>query len=706
MYLENLEIVNFKNLKSVKFNFKDGINTIIGENDSGKSNTMIALRILLDGSYYYNNKRLKESDFSDKLNNWKGHWIIISAKFGGITSEEKTNEVINEIIVDNENEKFLQSLMQCENNNFGTVTLFIRPQFSIRKALFEANNNCDGFNEILQNIRFADYEFYYTSRSQMDFINNDKYKTIVGDIDNCISSNPDEDDKSILGEKVDILEIWKYVSVVFIDALRDVESELRKSRNPIRRVIDVIQSKIEENDVKAIRESIRAVNTTLSNTEQIANVGNNINKKLIEVVGTIYSSNISLHSELKDDISTLSKYLTVTPEGKDNIELLGLGNLNILYIALKLVEFDYNKNSEVLNIMILEEPEAHVHIHIQKTLFENIKASKDYTQVLMTTHSTHLSEVSKIDRVNILKCQNDVSEVMQPTKGLADFGLNFFNNRNFINSLNRYLDAKRSILLFSKGVILVEGDGEEILIPSLVKKCLGVSLDELGIGLINIGNVFFENIACVFDDSRLRRHCSIITDADAIMEGASKSKNKAADLGESRKQKLSRLFDNNQYVDMFYANYTLEVDFAQEVENVEFIKEIIDETYTDNMYIEKYKNNISGSESEQYDTLLTVAKHVGKGWYATLLAEKINGSAKIPDYILDAIAFACKNTINLSTINKIINFWIKIDPKNMQSFDKEFKGIKQNSEIVINWLTSKEEEDNCIHFIKKVNQYD
>ena len=55
--------------------------------------------------------------------------------------------------------------------------------------------------------------------------------------------------------------------------------------------------------------------------------------------------------------------------------------------------------------------------------------------------------------------------------------------------IERYLDAKRSVLLFSKAVILVEGDGEELLIPSLVKQCFGVSLDELGIGLINVGRV-------------------------------------------------------------------------------------------------------------------------------------------------------------------------------------------------------------------------
>ena len=81
MYLKYIQIVNFKNLKAARFEFAKGANTIIGENDSGKSNALTAIRILLDDNYYYNTKRLKETDFSYALGDWRGHWIIISAFF-------------------------------------------------------------------------------------------------------------------------------------------------------------------------------------------------------------------------------------------------------------------------------------------------------------------------------------------------------------------------------------------------------------------------------------------------------------------------------------------------------------------------------------------------------------------------------------------------------------------------------------------------
>ena len=79
MYLKYVQIVNYKNLRKTRFEFGKGTNTIIGENDSGKSNAMTAMRILLDDDYFYNTKRLKESDFYENLEDWRGHWIIISA---------------------------------------------------------------------------------------------------------------------------------------------------------------------------------------------------------------------------------------------------------------------------------------------------------------------------------------------------------------------------------------------------------------------------------------------------------------------------------------------------------------------------------------------------------------------------------------------------------------------------------------------------
>jgi predicted ATP-dependent endonuclease of OLD family len=657
MYLKYIQIVNYKNLKSSVFKFDKGANTIIGENDSGKSNAMTAIRILLDSTFFYNTKRLKESDFSDSLGDWRGHWIIVSAFFDEITDDDKTNEICAEIIPSEENQNFLKSFIRCEDNNYGTVTLFIRPIKKIRNDLHKAKTK-EEFERIRAGISLTDYEFFYTSRSQADYTKPEIYNALVGDLEQSEYADPEKIDCEIMGSRIDILSVWQHVSLVFIDALRDVESELRKPRNPIRRVFDTIQKDVANESKDSITQKIQELNQIISSIPQISNIGKEVNGKLNEIAGLVYSPEIKVESKLKESIDSLAKYLAVSPSNQDDVDSLGLGHLNILYIALKLVEFEYNRNHEILNIMIIEEPEAHIHTHIQKTLFDNLKVAKDYTQVIMTTHSNQISEVSDITKVNVLKINNSITEVMYPSAGLDDFGFDRLKQKEFPLSLclERYLDAKRSVLLFSKGVILVEGDGEEILLPSLVKNIFGVSLDELGIGLINVGSVGFENIASIFSPQRLRRHCAIVTDLDAVVAGAKKSNEEAAKRGETRKEKLNDLFSDNPWVEMFYAPYTFEVDFAAIQENREFIKTIIQSHYEKQYAIEKHTSHLFGSDAERYDSVLTLAKAIGKGWYATLLASEINGSAILPQYLLKSIVFASQDVLSFTILWKIFSY--------------------------------------------------
>lgn len=402
MYLKYVQMVNFRNLKTAKFEFLEGTNSIIGENDAGKSNTMTGIRILLDSDYYYNTKRLKETDFSFELDDWRGHWIIISAFFDKITINDKKNEICSEIIPVDENEQFLASYIRCKDTSYGTVTLFIRPNKYIRTQLYNAKDK-DTFNEIRKGIKLTDYEFFYTARSQADFTNPEIYKSIVGDLESGEYADPENVDLSIVGGKLNILDVWSHISVSFIDALRDVNSEMRKPKNPIRRIIDSIQTDICSNDLTQIKEQVKALNQSIMEVKQISNIGSKIRKKMDEIVGLVYSPEVALESRIKADILSISKNIMIITGEDYDINLLGLGHLNVLYMALKLVEFEYNKTNEILNIMLIEEPEAHVHTHIQKTLFNKFENSLEYTQIIMSTHSTQISEIADINKINILK---------------------------------------------------------------------------------------------------------------------------------------------------------------------------------------------------------------------------------------------------------------------------------------------------------------
>ncbi len=178
----------------------------------------------------------------------------------------------------------------------------------------------------------------------------------------------------------------KYVQIVNFKNLKNVRFEFSKGANTIigendsgkSNALTAIEGDIKENDIDDIKKKISELNAKIANIPQVSDIGKQVNRKLLEMIGAIYSPEIKLESRLKEDFATLARYLTISPSNQADIDLLGLGHLNILYIAMKLVEFEVNRNRELLNIMIIEEPEAHIHTHIQKTLFNNLQVAHTY----------------------------------------------------------------------------------------------------------------------------------------------------------------------------------------------------------------------------------------------------------------------------------------------------------------------------------------
>lgn len=87
MYITKLSLINYRNVANKKLLFSQGINTIIGENASGKTNLFRSIRLLLDGSMRRSSMNLDEKDFHRGLDNWRGHWIIISIEFDEVSHD-------------------------------------------------------------------------------------------------------------------------------------------------------------------------------------------------------------------------------------------------------------------------------------------------------------------------------------------------------------------------------------------------------------------------------------------------------------------------------------------------------------------------------------------------------------------------------------------------------------------------------------------
>jgi putative ATP-dependent endonuclease of OLD family len=640
MHTTKLALVNYRNFKNVKLLFNKGINTIIGENGAGKTNLFRAMRLLLDNSMPRFSMKLTEGDFCRALGDWRGHWIIISIEFDDIASDEASQSL------------FLHGVGNAEDEVItrATYNLIFRPKAHIRQALAQLPVGDTGALErCLADMGIDDYETVLTGKSVADFNDSIAYTRIVGDFDNVVF--PDLLNNPEVGIRLPyILNMPNEVSFTFIKALRDVVSDFHSNRtNPLLTLLKSKSGDISDADFQPIADLIGRLNGQIEELPDICDVRNDIVSTVGDAVGDTYSPNsISIRSSLSDEsdqlFQSLKLFVDESNDGHEGgIQEMSLGGANLLFLTLKLLEFKYQKaNQSIANFLLIEEPESHIHTHIQKSLFDNI--NYENTQIIYSTHSSHISEVSNITNMNVIGFVDGLCEVFQPSTGLTGEKVGF---------VERYLDAIRSNLLFARSVVLVEGDAEEILIPILLKKVLGLSLDEIGISLVNIRSTGFENVALLFDNQRIKKRCSIITDLDDAFfdttifptdsDPVKKKKDKALgsqEAGLVRKGKLDDFCVNNPWISIFYAAHTFEVDFIKS-SNANYLKKIVGDVYTQRATIETSTTELSSTDIAVSGLrALTMANNQGKGWFALTLGKVIDFKVAIPEYIFDAIKFA------------------------------------------------------------------
>ncbi len=640
MHISKLSLVNYRNFSNTKILLQKGINTIIGENGSGKTNLFRAIRLLLDDNMIRSAYRLDSTDFHRGLGRWQGHWIIISLEFEEISADEAVQAL------------FRHGTGGIDDETIGKATynLIFRPKKEIRLRLSQLDDgDHTGLAAILAPVTLDDYETIFTGRSDADFNDEAFYKEVVGDFENARFN--EEIEYPAIGAKIpSVLSVSKEISFTFVQALRDVVSEFHNNRtNPLLSLLKGKSGDIDPVAFQLITDGVKALNDSIEALPDVQVVRTDIRDTIKDAAGEAYSpSSLSIKSDLPDEADKLfqSLKLFVGESGESHegpIHELSLGGANLIFLTLKLLEFKYQKAKQsIANFLLIEEPEAHIHTHIQKTLFDRLQY--DDTQIIYSTHSTHISEVSNVQNVNILGRERDRCEAYQPSTGLSS---------EEIGNIQRYLDAVRSNLLFAKSVILVEGDAEEILIPILVKKVLGISLDELGISLINIRSTGFQNVAVLFHDDRIRKRCSIVTDLDKSIidttpaggdpEEVLRRKKKyqaSQDKGIARKALLDESFKDNPWVSPFFAPHTFEVDFVA-AGNANKVVGILPDIYKDAPTIATAKAELESPDIALYgQRVLTMAGNYGKGWFAILLGKKIDPQTAIPSYILDAIAFA------------------------------------------------------------------
>lgn len=679
MYIEEIRLRNFKNFKSEKAFFNKGVNVLIGENDSGKTNFLDAIRLLLDKRMSWFEKELKEEFFPLSNRDWQGHLIIISIIF-------------NELNPKNEFESMF-SFETVNKDEKGSLTYFAMPKKDIRNKLHGIKDPSLLKNE-LSKLTIDDYETFVRFGLSNDYTDDETYYRLIGNFSIGEYKLDAELDDALFGHSSSNIDSIKndLINFTYIDALRDTVREMNQKSNPLMSLIKKLESDITPNERQSVSNKIKELNDEITNVQQISNLSKNINEKIYESVGSVYSTDVVLKSDISNDLKDAFRSLKIKSDinGGLDIDSLGLGSNNVIYVALKLLDNLFSfKESQKFFLLLFEEPEAHLHKHLQMSLFEKTSLfTENNVQIILSTHSDNISASSKIGSMNILQKNGMDTNIMHPTIGLC---------QEEIESIERYLDVKRSELLFSKSLILVEGDAEEIMIPIMIKKVLGLSFDEIGVSLINIGSVGFENIYKLFNEQRIRKNCAVLSDLDKDLND---EETRESSLGRKRSETLEQENKTNKYVKGFFGTHTFEVELVPN--NINYFNTLIEQTYSQQCTIEESKKEISSTDVSVYGKrALKIAAYNSKGWNALLFSKIIDENFNIPDYILDAVVFAGKNLLNnKQNLNKMLLHYANNynDEKIIDALSKKHDQTNYTDILDL----AKEQDNQVIQFLRKV----
>ncbi|MDA3961896.1 MAG: AAA family ATPase [Planctomycetota bacterium] len=174
----------------------------------------------------------------------------------------------------------------------------------------------------------------------------------------------------------------------------------------------------------------------------------------------------------------------------------GLGSNNILYMACELLLL--GREPDGLPLLLIEEPEAHLHPQRQLRLMDFLASAASGTitesirpvQVILSTHSPNLASTISLENIVVLEGGRGYSLAKGETK--LDAGDYRF--------LERFLDVTKANLFFAHGVIIVEGDAEALLLPTIAR-LLGADLTEHGVSVVNVGGTGLRRFSKIFQRS-------------------------------------------------------------------------------------------------------------------------------------------------------------------------------------------------------------
>jgi putative ATP-dependent endonuclease of OLD family len=287
----------------------------------------------------------------------------------------------------------------------------------------------------------------------------------------------------------------EYLRVTYLRPLRNAEGELSAGRRSrLSQILSAIPEMLAEKESDFSSEKTEEPTTLagivakadhqIHGNETVKGVEKRINQDyLADLSVGLEQLTVSLGIGTKLTLVQVLERLDLTLKSPGEYQeplRRGLGLNSVLFMAAELLLLQ--SQSDQLPVLLIEEPEAHLHPQLQarfmQIMSERAADSTNPIQVILTTHSPQLASQARLEDMTLMACGMPYPLANGQTHlEASDYDF-----------LRRFLDATKANLFFAKGVLIVEGDSENLLLPAIAE-VLGRSFSKHGVSIVNVGHV-------------------------------------------------------------------------------------------------------------------------------------------------------------------------------------------------------------------------